>query len=116
MVKASDGNDWSHQLLKRGSNQGRTLAMTRASAAAASELLPPGAPMPIPQNPNLRWSLDLVTDTLVSGRRVRILTLVDDFTKGCLGLVVDTSRPGWPAALRSLCQVAIKRGLLRADP
>ena len=38
------------------------------------------APMAIPQSRNLRWSLDFVTDTLVSGRRFRILTLVDDFT------------------------------------
>jgi putative transposase len=35
-------------------------------------------------------------DTLVSGRRFRILTVVDDFTRECLGLVVDTS----PTALR----------------
>ena len=33
------------------------------------------APMAIPQSRNLRWSLDFVTDTLVSGRRFRILTL-----------------------------------------
>jgi putative transposase len=43
---------------------------------------------------NLRWSLDFVADTLVSGRRFRILTLVDDFTRECLGLVVDTSLSG----------------------
>jgi transposase InsO family protein len=49
------------------------------------------APMSIPQDQNLRWSLDFVMDTLVSGRRFRILTLVDDFTRECLGLVVDTS-------------------------
>ena len=42
------------------------------------------APMAIPQDPNLRWSLDFVTDTLVSGRRFRILTVVDDFTRECL--------------------------------
>jgi putative transposase len=30
-------------------------------------------------------------DTLVSGRRFRILTLVDDCTRECLGLVADTS-------------------------
>ena len=46
------------------------------------------APMAIPQDRNLRWSLDFVMDTLVSGRRFRILTLVDDFTRECLGLVV----------------------------
>jgi putative transposase len=43
------------------------------------------APMGIPQGRNLRWSLDFVTDTLVSGRRIRILTLVDDFTRECPG-------------------------------
>ena len=42
------------------------------------------APMAIPQDRNLRWSLDFVSDTLVSGRRFRILTLVDDFTRECL--------------------------------
>jgi hypothetical protein len=31
------------------------------------------APMVISQGRNLRWSLDFVTDTLVSGRRFRIL-------------------------------------------
>jgi putative transposase len=49
------------------------------------------APMAIPQDQNLRWSLDFVMDTLSSGRRFRILPLVDDFTRECLGLVVDTS-------------------------
>jgi putative transposase len=39
------------------------------------------APMAIPQDRDLRWSLDFVADTLVSGRRFRILTLVDDFTR-----------------------------------
>jgi putative transposase len=42
------------------------------------------APMTIPQDQNLRWSLDFVTDTLAGGRHFRILTLVDDFTRECL--------------------------------
>src|SRR5262249_4853000 len=49
------------------------------------------APMTVPMAPNERWSLDFVMDTLVSGRRFRILTLVDDFTRECLGLVAHTS-------------------------
>src|SRR4026207_2306007 len=52
------------------------------------------APMTIPQGQNLRWSLDFVADTLAAGRRFRILTMVDDFTRECLGLVVDTSLTG----------------------
>ena len=31
------------------------------------------APMTLPQGPNQRWSLDFVSDTLISGRRIRIL-------------------------------------------
>jgi len=49
------------------------------------------APMTLPQGPNQRWSLDFVSDTLISGRRIRILPVVDDFTRECLALVVDTS-------------------------
>jgi transposase InsO family protein len=39
-------------------------------------------------------SLDFVADTLVSGRRFRILAVVDDFTRECLALVVDASLTG----------------------
>ena len=67
------------------------------------------APMAIPQDRNLRWSLDFVADTLVSGRRFRILTLVDDFTRECLGLVVDTSLTGLRVA-RELDRIAELRG------
>src|SRR3546814_2529201 len=34
--------------------------------------------MTLPQGPNQRWSLDFVSDTLISGRRIRILAVVDD--------------------------------------
>ncbi|MGN6117987.1 MAG: IS3 family transposase [Nitrobacter sp.] len=70
------------------------------------------APMTIPQDQNLRWSLDFVMDTLVSGRRFRILTLVDDFTRECLGLVVDTSLTAL-RVLRELEQVIESRGCPR---
>ena len=52
------------------------------------------APMALPQGPNQRWSLDFVADTLDSGRRFRVLVIVDDFTRECLALVVDTSLSG----------------------
>jgi len=67
------------------------------------------APMAMPQGRNLRWSLDFVADTLVSGRRFRILTLVDDFTRECLGLVVDTSLTGLRVT-RELDGIAAHRG------
>ena len=49
------------------------------------------APMTVPQGPNQRWSLDFVSDVLGDGRRFRVLVIVDDFTRECLALVVDTS-------------------------
>ena len=67
------------------------------------------APMTIPQDRNLRWSLDFVMDTLVSGRRFRIFTLVDDFTRECLGLVADTSLTA-PRVMRELDRIIETRG------
>jgi len=43
---------------------------------------------------NQRWSLDFVHDQMVSGRRLRVLNVVDDVTRECLGAVPDTSIPG----------------------
>jgi putative transposase len=67
------------------------------------------APMTIPQGRNLRWSLDFVADTLMRGRRFRILAVVDDFTRECLGLVVDTSLTGL-RVIRELDRIAEVRG------
>lgn len=50
--------------------------------------------MAIPQGPNQRWSLDFVADAFSDGRRFRILTVVDDFTRECLALVASISLSG----------------------
>lgn len=68
------------------------------------------APMPLPQGPNQRWSLDFVSDTLADGRRFRVLVVVDDFTRECLALVVDTSLSGRRVA-RELDRIVALRGL-----
>ena len=52
------------------------------------------APMTVPQGRNQRWSLDFVSDALIDSRRFRILAVVDDFTRECLALVVDSSLSG----------------------
>jgi len=56
--------------------------------------------MALPQGPNQRWSLDLLSDEFADGRRLRILAIVDDFTRECLALVADTSLPGLRVARR----------------
>ena len=67
------------------------------------------APMAIPQGPNQRWSLDFVSDALANSRKFRILTVVDDFSRECLALVVDNSLSGVRVA-RELDQIALMRG------
>ncbi len=67
------------------------------------------APMAIPQGRNQRWSLDFVSDALIDSRRFRILAVVDDFTRECLVLIVDTSILGIRAA-RELDRIVEMRG------
>jgi len=67
------------------------------------------APMAIPQGKNQRWSLDFVLDALACSRRFRILTVVDDFSRECLALVVDNSLSGIRVA-RELDRVVETRG------
>ncbi len=43
----------------------------------------------LPEAPNHTWSMDFVMDALATGRRIKCLTIVDDFTKECL----DTRLP-----------------------
>jgi len=40
------------------------------------------------------WGLDFVSDTTLSGRRLRFLTVVDAWSRACVSLEVDTSFPG----------------------
>ena len=70
------------------------------------------APMVLPLTINQRWSLDFVSDTLSDGRRFRILAIVDDFSRECLTLVVDTSLGG-VRVVRELERLALERTTLR---
>ena len=67
-------------------------------------------PMVLPDGPNQRWSLDFVSDALTDGRRFRILTVVDDFSRENLVLIADTSLSGQRVA-RELDRVISERGM-----
>ena len=51
-------------------------------------------PLPKPSAVNQSWSMDFVSDGLADGRRLRCLTIVDDCTRECLAIEVDTSITG----------------------
>ncbi|MCA1386487.1 MULTISPECIES: IS3 family transposase [unclassified Bradyrhizobium] len=67
------------------------------------------APILVEARPNARWSLDFVHDQFANGRRFRILNIVDDVTKECLGAIPETSISGRRAA-RELTAIVQRRG------
>lgn len=66
-------------------------------------------PPEIPPVANQRWSLDFVSDQMTDRRRFRILTVIDNCTRECLGLVADSSLSGRRVA-RELDAIILRRG------
>lgn len=50
--------------------------------------------LPAPVRQNERWSMDFVSDSIAGVRKFRCLTIVDDFTRECPAIEVDTSLTG----------------------
>jgi putative transposase len=69
-------------------------------------------PLPEAVAANQVWSVDFMTDALSSGRRFRTLNIVDDYTRECLAIEVDTSLGGM-RVVRVLEELKQRRGLPR---
>ena len=59
---------------------------------------------------NIRWSMDFVSDKTRYGSNIRVLTVIDEVTRECLALEVDSSITGRKVAA-VLNRVAIFRGM-----
>ena len=74
-----------------------------------------GKPLQARTSANQEWALDFVHDAVECGRAIRVLSVVDAYTRECLALEVDTSfasrrvtrvldtivaERGWPQAIR----------------
>lgn len=64
----------------------------------------------VPGEPNERWSMDFMSDSLCDGRRFRILTIVDDFTRECVATLVGSGITG-ERVIRTLEWLKETRGL-----
>lgn len=51
-------------------------------------------PRLVPGGPNQVWAMDVMHDTLVDGRLLRVLTLIDSYTRECLALVARSQFRG----------------------
>jgi putative transposase len=74
------------------------------------KLTRPRVPMAVPNNANARWSADFVHDELADGRRFRVLNIVDDFSRVCVGQLTELSISG-ERMVRYLDQLAQSRAL-----
>jgi len=77
------------------------------------KLVRPRIPMAVPTRPNERWSLDFVHDQLADGRRIRVLNIVDDYSRVCVGQLVDRSISG-VRVVRYLEELSLSRRMPNA--
>jgi putative transposase len=63
-----------------------------------------------PTYPNEHWAMDFVHDSLWTGKKIRILTMVDIYSKKCPVLEIDTSIGGYRLT-KILDQLKFTRGL-----
>lgn len=84
------------------------LAVRRRARKALVRVLR-GRP-PTPARPNEQWALDFLEDALASGRKLRLLSVIDVFTREALTLEVDFSLPG-RAVVRALERLGAARPL-----
>ena len=102
-----EGREMNHKKLYRLYREERLTVRKRGGRKRA---LGTRAPLGSPQGPNQRWSLDFVSDSLIDGRRFRILCVIDAFSREGLATVGDNSTPGTRVA-RELDRIAAARGL-----
>jgi putative transposase len=66
-------------------------------------------PLQIAQGVNEVWSMDFVSDSLANGRRIKCLTVADDFSHECVDIAIDFGISG-QYVTRLLDQAAVFRG------
>jgi putative transposase len=66
-------------------------------------------PLVIAAAPNQTWSIDFMSDSLVDGRKFRLLNVIDDFNRESLAIEVDTSLPSL-RVIRVLSKLIAERG------
>jgi putative transposase len=90
-----------YRLYREEELQLRRKARRRRSAVARGPRL-------IPAGPDQVWAMDFMHDLLADGRLVRVLTLIDSYTRECLALRAQT-RFGGDDVTRVLTEVGTRR-------
>jgi putative transposase len=62
-----------------------------------------------PIRPNVLWALDFQFDHTIDGRQVKLLNIIDEYTRECLAIVVDHSIDA-DQVVGTLARLTIERG------
>jgi putative transposase len=84
---------------------------------ARKRLVREGSPRPQLTAANQEWAVDFAHDAMASGRAIRVLSVVDECTRECLTLEVDTSfaSPRVTRALEAIIDEREKPLAIRCD-
>ena len=105
----AEGYGWNHKRVLRLYREKRLHLRIKPK-----KRLPKRDPEPLaqPSKPNECWSVDFMSDSLLSGRTFRTFNIIDDFNREALWIEVDTSLPA-ERVTRVLDRVAAWRGYPR---
>ncbi len=87
------------------SEEGLIVRTTQRKKRAQRQRVPQGSAI----RRNQKWSMDFVAQRLADGRWIRILTVVDQFTRECLALFADASLSGEKVTV-VLARIVAERG------
>jgi len=105
-ARCRQGHGWNHKRVYR------VYCALKLNLRRKGKKRLPSQPLMVPEQANLCWSADFMSDALYSGQRLFTFNVVDDFNREGLGIEVDINLPA-PRVIRVLDRIAAWRGYPR---